>query len=157
MGDLLQPRNLRVSFGADDVLKGLDLDIDPGEALALTGPSGAGKSVTARALLGLLPVSASWSGSILWKGQPLSDPAGSAWHEVRGAGMTLVLQEPMAALDPVQSSLSQGLPDPSESLVLVERARKGDQQALERLLERMVVHHARRAGRRAEHGAERAD
>jgi len=109
MGELLATRDLRVAFprrgtGTDvEILKGLDLDLAVGESLALTGPSGAGKSLTARALLGLLPKTAFWSGTITWKGVDLTDTAGSAWHKVRGGGMTLILQEPMAALDPVMT------------------------------------------------------
>jgi phospholipid/cholesterol/gamma-HCH transport system ATP-binding protein len=49
-------RDLRVGFGARDVIRGLDLDVYRGEILGLVGASGTGKSVLLRAIIGLLPV-----------------------------------------------------------------------------------------------------
>ncbi|MEN8007088.1 MAG: ABC transporter ATP-binding protein [Candidatus Krumholzibacteriota bacterium] len=107
MGDLLRLEDLRVSFPgpgsgkAREILSGVDLVIRPGESMALVGPSGCGKSLLARALLGLLPPGASWSGDIRWQGEKLIDPAGRLWERVRGRGMALVLQEPQTSLNPV--------------------------------------------------------
>ena len=107
MGDLLRVENLRVSFPGpapgeeQKVLTGVDLVIGPGEATALVGPSGCGKSMLARALLGLLPGGAAWTGGIHWRGERLRVPRGRAWQKVRGGGMTLVLQEPQTSLNPV--------------------------------------------------------
>ena len=75
---LLEIRDLFVSFAAGGesvpVLRGVDLSLDQGEALALVGPSGCGKSLTARAVCGLLPRAADWSGEIRWErlGSPLA-------------------------------------------------------------------------------------
>lgn len=107
MSDLLRVENLRVSFpgprgtGTLDVLRGIDLSIGEDRSVALVGPSGCGKSLLARTLLGLLPPEASWTGSIIWRGEPLLRPEGPEWRKVRGAGMSLVLQEPMTSLNPV--------------------------------------------------------
>lgn len=105
VGSLLSVRGLRVTqFDGTEtrsLLKGVDLDLDPGQALALVGPSGCGKSLTARALLGLLPPEFAWQGEITWRGVPLSNPAGAKWQDVRGAGLGLILQEPMSSLNPV--------------------------------------------------------
>ena len=46
-------RGVRKSFGSQDVLRGIDLEIEPGEFLALVGPSGAGKSTALRVIAGL--------------------------------------------------------------------------------------------------------
>jgi ABC-type glutathione transport system ATPase component len=55
----LQIRNLKVEFpsadGWTEVVHGIDLDLHPGETLAVVGESGSGKSVTAMSVLGLLP------------------------------------------------------------------------------------------------------
>lgn len=52
-GVSLQVRGLRKSFGDQEVLKGVDLDIRPGEIFVIMGPSGSGKSVLLKHLIGL--------------------------------------------------------------------------------------------------------
>ncbi len=107
MSDLLRVENLHVSFPGHGpgreakVLAGVDLVIGQGEAVALVGPSGCGKSLLTRALLGLLPGDAAWTGTILWRGEHLRDPRARNWRQVRGRGMALVLQEPQTSLNPV--------------------------------------------------------
>ena len=50
----LQVRNVRISLGAQDVLKGIDLDIHAGRWVTIVGPNGAGKSSLLKVLAGLL-------------------------------------------------------------------------------------------------------
>ena len=101
---LLSISGLEVTFRTEDgpvhAVKGIDLDVRPGEVLALVGESGSGKSVTAMAVLKLLPRSATVTGSIRLGGRellPLGEPEMNA---VRGAAISMVFQEPMTALNP---------------------------------------------------------
>ncbi len=105
---LLRVRDLRVGFPGQDpkgdsteILKGVDLEIGPGQSVALIGDSGSGKSMTALAICGLLPATAHWEGEICWKGRRLEDPRGTPWREVRGSGVGLIMQEPAQCLNPV--------------------------------------------------------
>jgi len=106
-GRLLSVRQLEVDHCDRDrgvlrpLLKGVDLDLHPGQALALVGPSGCGKSLTARALLGLLAPDFAWRGEICWRGTRLTNPRGETWRQVRGRGLGLIMQEPLANLNPV--------------------------------------------------------
>lgn len=52
-GVAVQVRGLRRSFGAQEVLKGIDLEVRPGEIFVLMGPSGSGKSVLLKHIIGL--------------------------------------------------------------------------------------------------------
>jgi phospholipid/cholesterol/gamma-HCH transport system ATP-binding protein len=52
-GVSLQVRGLRKSFGGQEVLKGVDFDVQPGEIFVIMGPSGSGKSVLLKHLIGL--------------------------------------------------------------------------------------------------------
>lgn len=68
---LVSIRNLAVSFDGLPALRGIDLDILPGEAVGLVGESGCGKSVTWLAALGLLPAHAKISGRVRFAGQEI--------------------------------------------------------------------------------------
>lgn len=72
--------NLYKSFGSNDVLKGLSLDIGPGESMVIVGPSGSGKSVTLKCLLGLIN---SDSGSMIIDGQPIENQSEKTLSDVR--------------------------------------------------------------------------
>src|ERR1700690_4202108 len=67
-GVSLQVRGLRKSFGGQEVLKGIDLEVQPGEIFVIMGPSGSGKSVLLRHLIGLEPPDA---GEILINGESI--------------------------------------------------------------------------------------
>jgi len=69
-GVAVQVRGLRKSFGSQNILDGIDLDIRPGEIFFLMGPSGAGKSVFLRHLIGLEVAD---SGEILLNGTSIGD------------------------------------------------------------------------------------
>src|SRR5258705_3912869 len=72
-GVALQVRGLRKSFGNEEVLKGLDFDVQPGEIFVIMGPSGSGKTVLLKHLIGL---EAPDAGEILIEGQPIQSPDG---------------------------------------------------------------------------------
>jgi phospholipid/cholesterol/gamma-HCH transport system ATP-binding protein len=70
-GVSLQVRGLRKSFDGQEVLKGIDFDVKPGEIFVIMGPSGSGKSVLLKHLIGLeLPD----TGEILINGEPIQTP-----------------------------------------------------------------------------------
>jgi polar amino acid transport system ATP-binding protein len=71
-GPLIEIRGLRKSYGANQVLKGVSLDIEKGEVVAVIGRSGSGKSTLLRCVNGLEPVQA---GTIRIDGVKVNDPA----------------------------------------------------------------------------------
>lgn len=70
-GVSLQVRGLRKTFNGQEVLKGLDFDVRPGEIFVIMGPSGSGKTVLLKHLIGLEEPDA---GEILIEGQPVQSP-----------------------------------------------------------------------------------
>jgi phospholipid/cholesterol/gamma-HCH transport system ATP-binding protein len=70
-GVSLQVRGLRKSFDGQEVLKGIDFDVKPGEIFVIMGPSGSGKSVLLKHLIGLEPPDA---GEILINGESIESP-----------------------------------------------------------------------------------
>src|SRR5712692_2412056 len=70
-GVSVQVRGLRKGYNGQEVLKGLDFDVKPGEIFVIMGPSGSGKSVLLRHLIGLEEPDA---GEILVEGKPIQSP-----------------------------------------------------------------------------------
>ncbi|MDT8912864.1 ABC transporter ATP-binding protein [Amycolatopsis sp. PS_44_ISF1] len=101
---LLALRDVSIRFGdagTDAAVRGLGFEVAPGEILALVGESGSGKSVTALSLLGLLPPTATVTGSAVLSGRELYTLDTAAMRGVRGREIGMVFQEPMSALNPV--------------------------------------------------------
>ncbi|HET6860612.1 MAG TPA: ABC transporter ATP-binding protein [Streptomyces sp.] len=110
---LLSAAGLHVTFPgrrgapAARAVDGVDLDIRPGEIVALVGESGCGKTTLARSLLGLVPPT---SGAVTFGGRPL-DYRSRALKAYRKR-VQLVLQDPSGSLNPrhtVYDAVSEGL------------------------------------------------
>ena len=105
--ELISAEDLVVAFATDDgyadVLKGVSLAIEAGDAVGLVGESGSGKSVTCKALLGVVePGGRVVSGEVRWEGTPMLGPRGPQnLRKVRGRRLATIPQDPMTALDPV--------------------------------------------------------
>ena len=103
---VLEVNDLSVSFrtrrGRARVVNGLSYTVRPGETLAIVGESGSGKSVAALALMGLLPGDvADITGSARFQGDELIGRREEDLRRVRGAGISMVFQDPMTSLNPV--------------------------------------------------------
>ncbi|MBO9150744.1 ABC transporter ATP-binding protein [Chitinophaga sp. GCM10012297] len=110
---LVSIRNLEVSFRTENSLvtavKGISLDVRPGEILGIVGESGSGKSVTALSLMRLIAAPGDISG-----GQILYQPEGrqpvdilklppAALRSYRGHEIAMIFQEPMTSLNPLHT------------------------------------------------------
>ncbi len=100
---MLAVRDLSVSLAGRPVLTGIDFTIAPGEILGLIGESGSGKSMTALALLRLLPEGFAQTGRVTLQNQALHAQSERAMCRVRGNRVGMIFQEPMTALNPLQS------------------------------------------------------
>jgi ABC-type dipeptide/oligopeptide/nickel transport system ATPase component len=108
---MLNVRNLEVQFktngGTVHAVNKISYTITPGESLGIVGESGSGKSVSALAIMGLLPPSATISGDIEFKGKSLRQLSPKNYREIRGKKIGYIFQNPLAALNPVFSIANQ--------------------------------------------------
>ncbi|KRE14256.1 dipeptide/oligopeptide/nickel ABC transporter ATP-binding protein [Bosea sp. Root483D1] len=131
---LVAVADLKVQIGTDDGLvravDGVTFDVPRGRTLCIVGESGSGKSVTGRALMNLLPPSGRIAaGSILYSGRDGEavdvtklDPRGRQIRSLRGKEISLISQEPMAALSPVHTIGQQLVPVIRRHLGLSKKA-----------------------------------
>lgn len=121
---LLHVKNLNITINTPDgsleVIRDLSFNVEKNERLGIVGESGCGKSVTALALMCLLPSEVEVTGQILLNGQDLLALNEKQMCKVRGNRMAMIFQEPMTALNPLQSIGSQI----SETLVLHKKLKK---------------------------------
>ena len=82
------------------VLDGVSFRVEPGRTLAIVGESGCGKSVSALAVMGLLPTTATVGGAIRLAGRDLTALSPEERRLLRGGEMAMIFQEPMTSLNP---------------------------------------------------------
>ncbi|MBV0893656.1 ABC transporter ATP-binding protein [Microbacterium sp. NC79] len=103
---LLIVRDLAVDFQTTDgvvhAVEGVDIEVYPGETVAIVGESGSGKSTTAMAVIGLLAKGGTVAnGSITFDGRELVGLSENELRKVRGNQIGMVPQDPMSNLNPV--------------------------------------------------------
>jgi oligopeptide/dipeptide ABC transporter ATP-binding protein len=102
---VLSLRDLRIEFrtanGAVQAVRGVDLDVAPGEMVGIVGESGSGKSVTFLGMLGLLPRTAQISGSATVGGVQMVGAPNRVMRQIRGKRVAMIFQDPLSALNPV--------------------------------------------------------
>ena len=97
---------VRLPSGADrpHALSGVSLSIAANEILCVVGESGSGKSIMANAIMRLLPGEVTIDGGrIMFEGRDLAAATAAEMRRVRGAGIAMIFQEPMTALNPLRS------------------------------------------------------
>jgi len=95
--------------GRGDVsgLRRCSFTVEPGRAMGVVGESGSGKSSLGLAIMRLLPKSAKTSGRILLGGRDLLAYSEAEMRRIRGKGVGMVFQDPLASLNPVFTVQSQ--------------------------------------------------
>jgi len=110
---LLEVRDLAVQYAGNGGPPGMavdevSLDVAEGEAVGLLGESGCGKTTLLLAILGLLPPSARVvSGTVRFRGRELRALADAELRGLRGGEISIVLQDPALALNPVRRAGAQ--------------------------------------------------
>jgi peptide/nickel transport system ATP-binding protein len=98
--------SVKLPKGADrsHALGGVSLSIAADEIVCVVGESGSGKSVMANAVMRLLPPEVAIAGGrVLFEGKDLASASNAEMRKVRGAGIAMIFQEPMTALNPLRT------------------------------------------------------
>jgi oligopeptide/dipeptide ABC transporter ATP-binding protein len=114
MATLLRVSNLQTyysSFGGARVVKAVDdvsFTLEAGETIGLVGESGCGKTTTCLSIVGLLPSAARVvGGSIEFAGEEITTKRPREMRRIRGRQIAMILQDPMASLNPLFSIYTQ--------------------------------------------------
>ena len=104
---VLSIRNLSVALpeggDRDYAVQGIALDVEPGETVCLVGESGSGKTVVAHSVIGMLPKALPVvDGKLRFEGRELPPQRSKAYDSLRGMKISLIFQDAVASLDPVQ-------------------------------------------------------
>jgi peptide/nickel transport system ATP-binding protein len=94
---------LSLTIHGRPILRDVSFDIPPGARFGLVGESGSGKSMTAMALMGLMPHGARTTGAVRLGGSDLLRLPEDDLCRIRGNRIGMIFQEPMTALNPVQT------------------------------------------------------
>ena len=110
--NLLSIRDLHVDlmsiYGIVYALRGVNLDIRPGEIHGLVGESGCGKSMTSKSILRLHDESRTrMTGEILFEGQDLLRISRKEMQKIRGNRISMIFQDPMTSLNPLLTAGEQ--------------------------------------------------
>ncbi|MDO5032899.1 ABC transporter ATP-binding protein [Corynebacterium sp.] len=114
---LLQVRDLNVSYttaaGEVPAVRGVNLEVYPGDITAIVGESGSGKSTSAMAAIGLLASNAQIdAGTISYQGRDITDLSNKQWRQLRGTSIGLIPQDPNNSLNPLKTigaSVEEGM------------------------------------------------
>jgi oligopeptide/dipeptide ABC transporter ATP-binding protein len=103
---LVSIENLHVRFrtyaGVVHAVNGVTFDIRRGETFGLVGETGCGKTVTGLALLRLVPPPGEIvAGRITFDGRDILSLSEQEMQDIRGAGISMIFQDPAASLNPV--------------------------------------------------------
>ena len=110
---LLSVRELIVEYTSGGrtihAVNGLSFDVEKGKTLGLVGETGAGKTSIARAILRILPDHATKraEGEILFQGRDMQKLSEKEMQAVRGGKISMIFQDPMTALNPIKTVVSQ--------------------------------------------------
>ena len=108
MTALLEVENLTVMLPGRNgtplvAVRDVSFALERGRMLGIVGESGSGKTMTALALIGLLPEGAGVGGAIRLDGQDIAGLSEAELCKLRGDRVAMIFQEPMTALNPLQS------------------------------------------------------
>ncbi len=106
---ILEVKDLSVAFGGHTVVENISYTLQRGRTLGIVGESGSGKSVSSMALMGLLPKKASVTGIAILDGTELLKLNEEQMRDIRGKRISMIFQEPMTSLNPVQKCGAQVL------------------------------------------------
>ena len=113
---LIKLTDLSVSFstprGDLHAVRNVDLSVNKGESVGIVGESGSGKTVLSRATMGLMPSTATRTGSVEFNGVDLLKLRRKDLRDYWGTGMAMVFQDPLTSLNPVRrigSQITEGL------------------------------------------------
>jgi peptide/nickel transport system ATP-binding protein len=143
---LLEVKDLYVRFktfeGYLNVLNGVNLKVRPGEKVGLVGEAGCGKTTTMKSIMRILPTPPAeiTGGQILFKGKDVLSMDVSEFNKIRRSGISMIFQDPTAALNPVFTIGSQIKSVIKYSGILKENADKRSIQThAEKALENVML------------------
>ena len=100
---MLEVEGLSVRLGRDEVVRGIDYAVEPGEVFGIAGESGSGKTMSVLALMGLLPPGAAVGGRAAFVGRDLLRLPRAELRRICGRELAMVFQDPMTSLHPMLS------------------------------------------------------
>jgi peptide/nickel transport system ATP-binding protein len=125
--ELLEIKNLRVSYGQDVILNGIDLELGSGETLAIVGESGTGKTTLGLSIMRL--VEGTVRGTIRFNGKDLLALSDNEMQQIRWSQIAMAFQNANNVLNPVYTVLNQ-IMEP-----MVEHGLKSKKEARDRAAE----------------------